>query len=102
MIDLKLIEEITNAFGVSGCEGEVRNIVRKHITKNVDDIRVDALGNLIAYKKAKGIKPGAKKTKVMLAAHINLVFCSSTRWAGWTIGCCWLKRCWWERTRYRE
>ncbi|HAD82643.1 MAG: hypothetical protein A2509_01175 [Candidatus Edwardsbacteria bacterium RIFOXYD12_FULL_50_11] len=73
MIDLKLIAEITNAFGVSGCEGEIRNIVRQHITKNVDDIRVDALGNLIAYKKAKGAKSVPKRTKVMLAAHMDEV-----------------------------
>ncbi len=73
MIDIKLIEKLTNASGVSGNESEVRNIIRGEIAKNVDDIRVDALGNLIAYKKAKRAKPGAKKLKVMLAAHMDEV-----------------------------
>jgi endoglucanase len=72
MIDLKLIEQLTNAFGVSGCEGEVRNIIRGQITKQVDDLRVDALGNLIAYKKARPAGRGPVR-KVMLAAHMDEV-----------------------------
>lgn len=73
MIDIKLIEKLTNSFGVSGNESEVRNIIRGEIEKNVDEIRIDALGNLIAYKKAGGVKAGAKKLKVMLAAHMDEV-----------------------------
>jgi endoglucanase len=73
MLDLKLIEELTNAFGVSGYEGDVRNIVRKHIEKYVDEIRVDALGNLIAYKKASGKTRRVSIKKIMLAAHMDEV-----------------------------
>lgn len=72
MIDLKLIAEITDAFGVSGCEGEIRNIVRRNIEKLADEIRVDALGNLIAFKKARPAGRGRTK-KVMLAAHMDEV-----------------------------
>ena len=68
MIDFKLIESLTNAPGVSGNEGAVRKLIRAGIAKHVDDIRVDALGNLIAYKKPRGNKKGPK---VLLAAHMD-------------------------------
>jgi putative aminopeptidase FrvX len=71
MIDLKLIEQLTNAWGVSGNENQVRQIIRKQIEKNVDDIRVDAMGNLIAFKKAKSSKQ--KALKVMIAGHMDEV-----------------------------
>ena len=71
MIDLKLIEQLTNAWGVSGNENQVRQIIRKQIEKNVDDIRVDAMGNLIAFKKAKSSK--GKALKVMMAGHMDEV-----------------------------
>ncbi|MDI6738951.1 MAG: M42 family metallopeptidase [Candidatus Edwardsbacteria bacterium] len=70
MIDLKLIESLTNAPGVSGNENAVRKLIRAGIEKYVDDIRVDALGNLIAYKKPRG---GKKGPKVLLAAHMDEV-----------------------------
>ena len=68
MIDFKLIESLTNAPGVSGNDGAVRKLIRAGIAKHVDDIRVDALGNLIAYKKPRGNKKGPK---VLLAAHMD-------------------------------
>jgi len=71
MIDLKLIEQLTNAWGVSGNENQVRQIIRKQIEKNVDDIRVDAMGNLIAFKKAKSSK--GKALKVMISGHMDEV-----------------------------
>jgi tetrahedral aminopeptidase len=70
MMDLKLIEALTNAPGVSGNEGAVRKLIRAGIAKHVDDIRVDALGNLIAFKKPRGNKKGPK---VLLAAHMDEV-----------------------------
>lgn len=73
MVDLKLIEKLTNAYGVSGCEGEVRNIIRQNIEKHVDEIKVDALGNMIAFKKARSSRTGSKRTKVMLAGHMDEV-----------------------------
>ena len=70
MLDLKLIEKLTNAPGVSGNENAVRAIIRGEIEKHVDDIRVDALGNLIATKLPRG---GRKGPKVLLAAHMDEV-----------------------------
>ena len=73
MIDLKLIEQLTNAAGVSGNENAVRALIRGEIEKHVDDIRVDALGNLIALKRATGKGKRGTGPKVMLAAHMDEV-----------------------------
>lgn len=70
MIDLKLIESLTNAPGVSGNERAVRALIRAGIERHVDSIRVDALGNLIAFKKPRGNK---KSPTVLLAAHMDEV-----------------------------
>ena len=66
IINTKLLIELINAFGVSGFEEEVRNIIEREIKKYVDDVYIDTLGNLIAHKK--GNIP-----KVMLAAHMDEV-----------------------------
>jgi len=60
---LKLI----NAFGVSGKESEVRDIIKKEVKKYVNDIYVDRMGNLIAHKKG----TSKNKSKVMVAAHMD-------------------------------
>lgn len=60
-----MLKEYTDAFGVSGCEGEIRDIIRKKVD-GLGDIAIDTMGNLIVHKKA-----GSKK--VMLAAHMDEV-----------------------------
>lgn len=65
----QLLKTLTETFGPSGYEDEVRKVILKEIKSLVDDTRVDALGNLIAH-----IKPAkiAKKPKrIMLAAHMD-------------------------------
>ena len=42
-----LLEELTQAFGVAGFEGEVREIIRREAQPYADEIREDAMGNLI-------------------------------------------------------
>ena len=44
----KLLQTLTETFGPSGYEDEVREIVRREVQSLADEIRVDALGNLIA------------------------------------------------------
>ena len=61
---MDLLEELLNAFGVSGSEENVRKIILREIKKYFDKIYVDKLGNLIAHKKG-------KRPKVMLAAHMD-------------------------------
>ena len=60
----KLIKKLTETFGPSGYENQIRNIIKKEIRGYVDSLKVDRLGNLIAHIKGKG-------KKVMLAAHMD-------------------------------
>lgn len=55
--------------GVSSFEDEVRNYIREQVAPHADSIRVDAMGNLIVFKK------GAKSAgnKLMLCAHMDEV-----------------------------
>ena len=51
--DVALLAELSNACAVSGNEREVRKIVRREIEPIADSFEVDAMGNVIAVKKAK-------------------------------------------------
>lgn len=62
-----LIQKLVETTGPSGYEAQIRSIVRAEIEPYVDEIQVDALGNLIARKS----QAGANGIKVMLAAHID-------------------------------
>lgn len=61
------LSELTQAFGVSGYEKEVREIIKNDIKDYVDEITVDAIGNLIAFKKGSA----KDKKRIMLAAHMD-------------------------------
>jgi tetrahedral aminopeptidase len=63
----KLLQILTETYGPSGYEGAVRDVIKKIIKSDADDIRVDALGNLIARKG----KLGKGGQKIMLAAHMD-------------------------------
>jgi len=64
-----LLRQLSEAFGVSGHEGPVRELILGAIQDHVDDHRVDALGNLIAKKRG----DGQSSLKVMVAAHMDEV-----------------------------
>lgn len=66
---LDLLEELTNANGVSGNETEIREIIRKKVAPYTDEIKVDTMGNLLVVKHAKS--PNA--FRVMLDAHMDEV-----------------------------
>jgi endoglucanase len=61
-----LIKKLTEAYGPSGHEEPIREIIRAEVQSLADEVRVDALGNLIALKKGNG-----DGKKVMLAAHMD-------------------------------
>ncbi len=65
----KLLQTLTEALGPAGYEDEVREIVRSEIEPFVDEIEVDALGNLCARKRPG--KPTKNSRKVMVAAHMD-------------------------------
>lgn len=60
----EILRAVTQTFGVSGNEEEIREVITSEIKKYVDDIKVDAMGNLIAVKKG-------KKKKILFAAHMD-------------------------------
>ncbi len=66
---LKLLEKLCNAVAVSGDEGEVRRIVLEELRPVADEIKVDALGNVLVTK----IGSGAHRLRVMLDAHMDEV-----------------------------
>lgn len=65
MLRETLIKEYTSAFGVSGCEKEIRGIIKSDVEK-LGETRIDKLGNLILHKKGEG-------KRIMLAAHMDEV-----------------------------
>ena len=67
-IDTKILEELTNAYGPSGFEGPVRDIMRRELEPLSDHIEVDGIGSLIARKDGASDSP-----RIMLAAHMDEV-----------------------------
>lgn len=65
---MKLLEELTQAWGVSGREKNVRAIIRREIRDYVDECYTDAMGNLIAYKKG---TDSENNKKIMYTAHMD-------------------------------
>ncbi len=65
-----LIRELTEAFGPSGSEDAVRACIRQRIEGAVDQVRTDALGNLIAHQKATP-QGEVKSRRLMIAAHMD-------------------------------
>jgi len=66
---IRLLERLTNACSVSGDEGELRSIVLELVRPAVDEVRVDALGNVLATKRGQG----EGRPKVLLVAHMDEV-----------------------------
>jgi endoglucanase len=66
---LRLLERLSNECGVSGDEERVRVVVREAIKGHADEVRTDALGNLLAIRSGSG----RKCPRVMLAAHMDEV-----------------------------
>ena len=62
------LEKLSRAVGVSGCESEVRNIIKEELTPFVDSIEVDILGNLLVFKKG-----ASDNIRLMLSAHMDEV-----------------------------
>ncbi len=58
------LKRLTEAFGPSGSEAQVRDLIREEISGLADNVTEDALGNLVAVKKGSG-------RRVMLAAHMD-------------------------------
>lgn len=57
---------LLKAYGASGHENQVREVIRERVAPYVDTIEEDALGNLICIRKGEG-------RRVMLAAHMDQI-----------------------------
>ncbi len=68
-MNIDLLRELTEAHGVSGFEDAIREIARRELAP-IAELSTDAMGNLIAYKKATRPAKGPAK-KVMIAAHLD-------------------------------
>jgi endoglucanase len=64
---MDLLKELTEAVAPPSFEGEIREICERELASLTDEIRVDAMGNLIALKKGSGDDP----KKIMLAGHMD-------------------------------
>jgi putative aminopeptidase FrvX len=63
-LDLKLLEELCEAFGPSGHEEEAQKVAKKHGQKYADEVLQDGLGSVI-------FKKGSKGPKIMIAGHVD-------------------------------
>ena len=70
-----ILKALSDAIGVSGDETEVRAVVLDAVREHVDEIKVDALGSVLAVKH--GTAPldspetGQRRMRVLLDAHID-------------------------------
>lgn len=66
--EVYLLKELSNLFGPSGFEEEVREVVKREFEKVTDEVKVDVLGNVI------GVKKGDEKyPTILLDAHMDEV-----------------------------
>jgi endoglucanase len=66
------LEQLSNAFGVSSVEDDVRKIILEAAQPYADSWRVDTMGNLFVTRQARGTSPG-KPLRVMVTAHMDEV-----------------------------
>jgi endoglucanase len=65
---IPLLKRLSEADGIAGFEGPVRELLRQIWHPFVDEMQDDKLGSLIALKRGAGSEP---RPKLMLAAHID-------------------------------
>ncbi len=64
-----MLKKLCDASGVSGNESEVRDLIIEAVKPYCDSLKLDKMGNLIAYKKG----TNKKSPKIMIAAHMDEV-----------------------------
>ncbi|TJX62956.1 M42 family metallopeptidase [Soehngenia saccharolytica] len=66
IIDSSLLKEIVTTYGPSSREEMIRSLIANEIKEYVHEIKIDALGNLIAHKKGLG-------KKIMISSHMDQI-----------------------------
>jgi tetrahedral aminopeptidase len=64
-VNIDLLKRICESPGIPGREDIIRSLVRDEFAAVVDEVSVDALGNIV------GVRKGSGGPRVMLAAHID-------------------------------
>ena len=65
-MNLELLTQLTQTFGPSGYEDEIRALIREHISPLADEVYTDPLGSLVAHQHGNG-----EGQKIILAAHMD-------------------------------
>lgn len=65
MINLELLDQLTHAHGTAGDEGDIRSLLASLCAPYTDDIRTDAMGNLIVHLPGEG-------RRILFAAHMDV------------------------------
>lgn len=68
---MELLKKLCQTPGVPGREHRIRAVIEEEIKPLVDEIRTDAMGNLIAVRKPR--PNGESSRRVMLAAHMDQI-----------------------------
>lgn len=68
---MKTLIELVEAFGPSGCEKEISEVIEKLAAPYVDEISRDTMGNLICHKKGSG-------PRVMFSVHMDSIGLAAT------------------------
>jgi putative aminopeptidase FrvX len=63
--DFDLLRELTETSGVPGYEDRIRDIVREELETSTDEVRTDAMGNVV------GTIEGSSDYEVAIAAHMD-------------------------------
>ncbi len=66
--EIELLEKLSDAFGPSGNEDDIAQILKTELEGYADETRVDKLGNILFYHNGKEGYP-----KIMLSAHMDEV-----------------------------
>jgi len=66
-----LIRKLVESYGPSGAEEQVRDVIRTEVEPLVDEVRIDALGSLIAHRKGNGPGAGEEQQRLLLDAHMD-------------------------------
>lgn len=63
---MKTLTRLVSAFGPSGCEGDISQVIEELAAPYVDEISRDVMGNLICHRKGSG-------PRVMFSAHMDSI-----------------------------
>lgn len=67
-LDLSLLLDLSNLNGVPGQEDAVRDLVLARLEGLADEVRLDPLGNVVAFRAGRGPEP---RERVMISAHMD-------------------------------